>query len=191
MSSQLSTGLAFDIVERARLDRQIVEGGHIVHFPVRNVDKTRNVAAQVEQRVQLDRAFAAAKLRPRKQVQTQVDRRGVERAQLHGRTSRYDPVSQICPPGLANRQGIHRIALQNRHLPPQRPWPPMERNQRRSRRPANHAQRQRPMEPLLANPKPSRHLRPPRRIATPVANRRRTLGLRHGCRLLSKRSRFV
>ena len=65
-------------VEGARFDRQQVEHVHIVHFPVGNVDKAGNVATQVEQRVQLDSSFLAAKLGPREQTQTQVDRCRVE-----------------------------------------------------------------------------------------------------------------
>jgi hypothetical protein len=63
--------------------------------------------------------------------------------------------------------GPTALALQDQHVPPQRPRPPLERSQRRSRRRPNHPQRQQPMEPLLANPLPNRHLSPPRRIAAP------------------------
>ena len=66
-------------IERPRLDRQLVEDVHIVHFPVGNVDKAGDVAPQVEQRMQLEGTLAATKLGPRKQAQTQVDGRGVER----------------------------------------------------------------------------------------------------------------
>ena len=55
-------------VERTRFDRQMIEDRDIVHFPVGNMDKTGNVAAQIQQRVQLDGAFATAKRGPRKQA---------------------------------------------------------------------------------------------------------------------------
>ena len=65
-------------IERAGLDRQKVEHRDIVHFPVRNMHKTEDVAPQIQQRVELHRAFPTAKLRPRKEAQTQIDCRGVE-----------------------------------------------------------------------------------------------------------------
>ena len=66
-------------IERAGLDRQLIEYGDVVHFPVRNVDKTRDVAAQVEQRVQLDRSLATAEAGPRKELQTEINGRRIER----------------------------------------------------------------------------------------------------------------
>lgn len=50
-----------------------------MHFAVADVNKDRDIAAQVEQRMQFDRCFGAPKWRPRKHRQTQVARRGVER----------------------------------------------------------------------------------------------------------------
>ena len=89
-------------VERAGFDRQLVEDRHIVHFPVRNMHKTGNVAAQIQERVQLDGTLAAAKLRPREQAQAQVDGRGVERIdglfEIDGQW-----VLRIQPPRAANQ----------------------------------------------------------------------------------------
>ena len=65
-------------VKCARLDRQMIENGHIVGFPVGNPHETGDVAAQVQERVQLYRPFVATKLRPGKQAQAEVDRRTVE-----------------------------------------------------------------------------------------------------------------
>ena len=48
-------------------------------FAVGNMDKTGDVAAQVQQCVQLDRGLGRAKRRPREHRQTQIDRGGVER----------------------------------------------------------------------------------------------------------------
>lgn len=56
----------------------MVEGFDIVHFARGNVDKTRDVAAQVDQGMQLDGALAAAKTRPREQRQAEIDGRGIE-----------------------------------------------------------------------------------------------------------------
>ena len=42
------------------------------------MNKLRNIAAQVEQGMQLDGAFGLAKFRPRKQRKAQIDGAGVE-----------------------------------------------------------------------------------------------------------------
>jgi len=54
---------------------------HIVQFSVGNVDKRGNAAAQVHERMQLDRRLGFAKVRPGKQRQTEVNRAGVQRVQ--------------------------------------------------------------------------------------------------------------
>src|SRR5271170_1701551 len=66
-------------VEGSRLGHQLIEDVDLVHFAVADVNKDRDIAAQVEQRMQFDRCFGAPKRRPWKDRQTQVDRRGVER----------------------------------------------------------------------------------------------------------------
>ena len=48
-----------------------------MHFPIANMDKRGNVAAQVE-RVQLDSGFGGAKRGPRKKRQAQIDGGGVQ-----------------------------------------------------------------------------------------------------------------
>ena len=65
-------------IERARLDRQMIENGDIVGFPVGNPHESGNVAAQIQERVQLHRPFATTKPRPREQAQAEVDRGAVE-----------------------------------------------------------------------------------------------------------------
>src|SRR5208283_5249493 len=65
-------------IERAGLQGEKVEGVDIVHFPSGNVDKTGNVAAQVDQRVQFDGSLAFAKTSPREECQTEIDCRGIE-----------------------------------------------------------------------------------------------------------------
>ena len=59
------------------------------------MDKSRDIAAQVEQRVQLDRSLGRSEMRPRKQRQAQVDGRGVERV---------DGVLQVDAEGLVDIQ---------------------------------------------------------------------------------------
>lgn len=66
-------------VERARFDRQMVQNGDIVNFPVGNRHKSGNVAAQIQQRVPLHGSLAPSKLGSRKQRHAQVDGRRVER----------------------------------------------------------------------------------------------------------------
>src|SRR3990172_10847767 len=64
-------------IEGARLDGQVVEHGHIGRFSVSYADKTGNVASQVDQCMQLHRALATTKSRPRKKSETEVDGSGV------------------------------------------------------------------------------------------------------------------
>lgn len=47
---------------------------HIDHLPMTEVNERRNIASQVHERVEFDGTFPSAKLRPRKQRQTQIDR---------------------------------------------------------------------------------------------------------------------
>ena len=65
-------------VERTGLRREFVEDVDVVPAGWANADKRRDRAAQVEQRVQFDRRFGAAKASPREQRQTQVDGGGIE-----------------------------------------------------------------------------------------------------------------
>src|SRR5260221_5190322 len=66
-------------VEGAGLGQQLVEDVDLVHLAITNVNKGGDVAAQIEQRMQLDGCLGRAEHRPRKYRQTQIDRRGVER----------------------------------------------------------------------------------------------------------------
>jgi len=77
-TSEIDVSSIHDI-ERARFEDQEVEGIDIVHFSAGNVDKTRNVAAEIDQRVQFDGALAFAKLGPGKQLQTEIDCGRIER----------------------------------------------------------------------------------------------------------------
>ena len=58
--------------------QQLVEDVDLVHLAVADMNKTGDIAPQVEQRVQFDRCLGGAKRRPRKHRQTQIDRAGVE-----------------------------------------------------------------------------------------------------------------
>ena len=65
-------------VEGARLQNQFVEEVDIVRLSLCNADKTRDTAAQIHQRVELDGRFALAESGPRKQGKTQIDGAGIE-----------------------------------------------------------------------------------------------------------------
>jgi len=51
---------------------------NVVQLAIRHVDEARDVAAQVQQRVHLDRRFGGAEMGPRKDRQTKIDGRRVE-----------------------------------------------------------------------------------------------------------------
>src|SRR5579863_9020036 len=65
-------------IESTRFGHELVEDVHFVHFSVANMDKRRNVAAQIEQGVQFDGSFGSAKRSPRKNRKTQIDGGSVE-----------------------------------------------------------------------------------------------------------------
>ena len=50
-----------------------------MHLAVADVYKCWDIAAQIEQRMHLDRGFGLAKMRPGKDAQAQVDGCGIER----------------------------------------------------------------------------------------------------------------
>src|SRR5882762_597914 len=66
-------------VESAGLRQQLVKDIDLVHLAIADVNKRGDVAAQIEQRMQLDGGLGRAEHRPRKYRQTQIDSRGVER----------------------------------------------------------------------------------------------------------------
>ena len=65
-------------VKGARLGQQLVEHIDVVPLAVGDADEARNVAAQIDQCVQLDRRLGRTKRCPRKQRQAQIDRCGVQ-----------------------------------------------------------------------------------------------------------------
>ena len=60
-------------VERAGLGEQLIEDMDLVHLAIADVEEGRNIAAQVEQRVQLDGGLGGTERRPRKYRQAQID----------------------------------------------------------------------------------------------------------------------
>ena len=91
-------------IEGTGLGNQDVEDVDVVQFSIGNVNEFRDIAAKVEQRMQLDGALGFAKPRPRKQRKAQIDGTGVER--VHG-------VVQLDAEVLAGIQGAR---LGNEHL---------------------------------------------------------------------------
>jgi len=72
-------------VERASLGNDLIEDIHIVQLAVADMDEAGNVAAQVEQRMQLDRRFGRTKRSPRKYRQAQIDSSGIQRVNRLGK----------------------------------------------------------------------------------------------------------
>ena len=76
-TSEIDVSSIHDI-ERAGFEDQEVERVDIVQFSAGNVDKTRDVAAQIDQSVELDGGLAFAKSGPGKELQTEIDRCRIE-----------------------------------------------------------------------------------------------------------------
>src|ERR1019366_1262079 len=66
-------------VESAGFRQQSVKDVDLVHLAITDVNEGGNVAAQIEQRMQLDGCLGRAEHGPRKYRQTQIDGGGVER----------------------------------------------------------------------------------------------------------------
>jgi hypothetical protein len=65
-------------VEGAGLRQQDVEDIDVVQFAVGDVDKCRDIAAKIQQGMELDGGFGGAEQSPGKDRQAQVDGRGIE-----------------------------------------------------------------------------------------------------------------
>ncbi len=91
-------------IERARFGQQSIEDIDFVHLAVADMNKRRNIAAQIEQRVQLDRAFGRTEGRPGKHRQTQID---------GGRVQRVHRILQIDAEGFV---GVKRPRNRNQAL---------------------------------------------------------------------------
>src|ERR1700694_3604950 len=77
-SSEIDIAAIHDIDGAGLRNDQIQRQG-IAHFAVRNVNETGDWATQIKERVHLYPSFGRAKIRPRKERQTQIDCRAVER----------------------------------------------------------------------------------------------------------------
>ena len=64
-------------VERPSFDGQHIQHIDLVGLAVRNMNEGWNIAAQIEQRMQLDCSLGRTKRRPWKQRQAQIDGRGI------------------------------------------------------------------------------------------------------------------
>jgi hypothetical protein len=65
-------------IQRPRLQDQLVEKGDVVDVARSDIDPARNIAAQVQERVELDRSFPFAELGPREKREAQIDGRRIE-----------------------------------------------------------------------------------------------------------------
>src|SRR5258708_19642977 len=65
-------------VESTRLGQQQVQNVDVVQFAIADVEKRRDVAAQIQQRVQLDGRLGRAKRSPSKYRQAQIDGAGIQ-----------------------------------------------------------------------------------------------------------------
>lgn len=65
-------------VERTCLNGQHIQHIAIAHLAVRDVDESRDVAAQTQKRMQLDGRLGGTKRRPWEKRQAQVDGRGIQ-----------------------------------------------------------------------------------------------------------------
>jgi hypothetical protein len=82
-TAQSKKALEIDIaaihhVEGARFGNQLVEQVDVVPFAVADMNEGRDIAPQVQERMQLDSRFGRTKRCPRKHRQTQIDGGGVE-----------------------------------------------------------------------------------------------------------------
>lgn len=93
-------------VERPSFGNNLVENVHIVQLAIADVDEAGNVAAQVEQCMQLDRGFVRTEWSPWKYRQAQIDRGGVQRVDRFGEidTKRLVHVKRASNPDQALRE---------------------------------------------------------------------------------------
>ena len=91
-------------IERTGLEIDQIQRVDIVHFAVADVDEARDVAVQIEQRVQLDGRLLGSKRCPCKYRQTQID---------GGRIERVDGGFQVHAQRLV---GIHGARCRNQAL---------------------------------------------------------------------------
>ena len=91
-------------IDASRLDGDLVEKVDIVDRPLRNPDKNRDGAGEVDLRVHFDRRFGAAKTSPGKHRQAQIDSRGI------------DGINHLFEVQTVGVFGIEPSSLANEHL---------------------------------------------------------------------------
>jgi hypothetical protein len=69
---------AVEDVDRAGFGNELIQDADIVHLPICDAQEGRDASPQIEQRVELDRAALFLEQSPRKEVETQIDGRGIE-----------------------------------------------------------------------------------------------------------------
>lgn len=96
-------------VDGTGLGQQLIEDIDVVQLAVADEDEGRDIAPQIQERVQLDRRFGRAKRRPGKDRETQIDRGGIERVDgvLEIEPERLIGVK---PPGCAD-QALRKVAV--------------------------------------------------------------------------------
>lgn len=63
-------------IDRRRFEDQFVQNVEVVDRAIGDLHEGQNTSAQVQERVELDRSLCAPEMRPRKQRQAEIDRRG-------------------------------------------------------------------------------------------------------------------
>ena len=91
-------------IESSGLGDQEVEHIDLVQLAVRNMDKARNTAPQIEQRVQPNRCLGRTEVRPGKHRQAQIDGGGIQRV---------DRVRELYAQGIP---GVERLRLRDQAL---------------------------------------------------------------------------
>src|SRR6202035_681061 len=74
-------------VDGTGLGHQLIEDIDVVQLAVADEDEGRDIAPQIQERVQLDRRFGRAERRPGKDRETQIDRGGIETVSLRSSPS--------------------------------------------------------------------------------------------------------
>jgi len=115
-------------VVRPGEEDQHIEGLDVVELAVGDVDDLGEIPAQIEQRVEFDRALGLAKAGPREEREAEIDRRGVEgvhrRGEVHPERlggierlgDRHEDLGEVgVDPPVARLVGIRQGAA--RHAP--------------------------------------------------------------------------
>lgn len=104
---------AIEDIESPRFYGQEIQRGPVREFSMCYQDKTGDIGAQVEQGVKLDGALGAAEMRPREQIQTEID---------HGRIERIGRLMQLDIEGI---RCVQPSSARDQTLGKVRPNPPI------------------------------------------------------------------